>query len=126
MGRTEIAVSGGACRNRKAGYRTGKSRKSAVPCAIVFKGDTKQVQPDGWNRGNCYGAYVHGIFDAPGVADTLVNALAEKKGIKLETNLKEEYDAYRNRQYDKLAGELRKALNMELIYKVLGLEGRKE
>ena len=26
----------------------------------------------------------------------------------------------------KLAGELRKALNMELIYKVLGLEGRKE
>lgn len=60
------------------------------------------------------------------MADTLVNALAEKKGIKLETNLKEEYDAYRNRQYDKLAGELRKALNMELIYKVLGLEGRKE
>ena len=49
-----------------------------------------------------------------------------RKGIKLETNLKEEYDAYRNRQYDKLAGELRKALNMELIYKVLGLEGRKE
>ena len=39
---------------------------------------------------------------------------------------KEEYDPYRNRQYDKLAGELRKALNMELIYKVLGLEGRKE
>ena len=96
------------------------------PMCYLFKGDTKQVQPDGWNRGNCYGAYVHGIFDAPGVADTLVNALAEKKGIKLEINLKEEYDAYRNRQYDKLAGELRKALNMELIYKVLGLEGRKE
>ena len=34
-----------------------------------------------WNRGNCYGAYVHGIFDAPGVADTLVNALAEKRAL---------------------------------------------
>ena len=125
MGRTEIACPEGPAGTARL-VPDRKEPEICRPMCYLFKGDTKQVQPDGWNRGNCYGAYVHGIFDAPGVADTLVNALAEKKGIKLETNLKEEYDAYRNRQYDKLAGELRKALNMELIYKVLGLEGRKE
>ena len=125
MGRTEIACPEGHAGTARL-VPDRKEPEICRPMCYLFKGDTKQVQPDGWNRGNCYGAYVHGIFDAPGVADTLVNALAEKKGIKLETNLKEEYDAYRNRQYDKLAGELRKALNMELIYKVLGLEGRKE
>ena len=125
MGRTEIACPEGSAGTARL-VPDRKEPEICRPMCYLFKGDTKQVQPDGWNRGNCYGAYVHGIFDAPGVADTLVNALAEKKGIKLETDLKEEYDAYRNRQYDKLAGELRKALNMELIYKVLGLEGRKE
>ena len=125
MGRTEIACPEGPAGTARL-VPDRKEPEICRPMCYLFKGNTKQVQPDGWNRGNCYGAYVHGIFDAPGVADTLVNALAEKKGIKLETNLKEEYDAYRNRQYDKLAGELRKALNMELIYKVLGLEGRKE
>ena len=56
----------------------------------------------------------------------MVKALAEKKGIELEADRTEEYSAYRNRQYDRLAGELRKALNMEQIYGILELEGRKE
>lgn len=31
--------------------------------------------------GNVYGSYIHGIFDAPGVADAVLGALCRKKGL---------------------------------------------
>lgn len=122
MGRTEMTCpEGPAGTARMVSGR--KEPEICRPVCYLFKDGTKQLQPDGWNRGNCCGSYVHGVFDAPGVADTLVKALAEKKGIKWSKDLTEDYSAYRNRQYDSLAEELRKSLNMEQIYKILGLDG---
>lgn len=76
---------------------------------------------DGFCAGNCYGTYVHGIFDADGVALTAAKALAEKKG--LDPNLLDEggqdYEAYRESQFDRLADGLRASLNMKAIYELL-------
>lgn len=66
-----------------------------------------------------YGTYVHGIFDQAEIASAIVSALAAKKGIVLEQNAVLDYDAFKETQYDKLAGTLRKYLDMEAIYGML-------
>lgn len=80
----------------------------------------KQVKTDGYSRGNVYGAYVHGIFDAEGMAPAIVKALAFKKGIDLTGGTEGfDYKAYRESQYDKLAAVLRESLDMEAVYRIL-------
>lgn len=76
---------------------------------------------DGTACGNIYGTYVHGIFDGPGVAAAVTEALLEAKGISgLKTeNGDFDYHAYRESQYDKLAQELRTSLDMEAVYRIL-------
>ena len=83
--------------------------------------DGKRVKEDGWNRGNIYGAYIHGIFDHPGIAETIVSSLAAKKGISMDEVKAGDYSAYRQQQYDKLADVLRSSLDMDAIYKMMGL-----
>lgn len=69
---------------------------------------------------NIYGSYVHGLFDEGIIANTMVQALAEKKGIKIENGEFEDYQTFKDKQYDKLADTLRMYLNMEEIYEMLG------
>ncbi len=80
----------------------------------------KQVKIDGYSRGNVYGAYVHGIFDADGTAPAIVKALASEKGIDpAEKSEPFDYKAYRESQYEKLAAILRENLDMEAVYRIL-------
>ncbi len=66
-----------------------------------------------------YGSYVHGLFDRGDTADAIVQALARKKGIKIEGGQFEDYRAFKEKQYDQLADTLRVYLNMEEIYGML-------
>ena len=70
-------------------------------------------------RKNVYGTYIHGIFDKGEIAATVVNMLAEKKGIRMENGEFEDYQSFKEKQYDKLADTLREYLNMEEIYGML-------
>ena len=80
----------------------------------------------GGNLGNVYGSYVHGIFDGEGVASTIVKALMKKKGMAKEEIEKVssgiDMFEYKEQQYTKLANGLRKALDMEYIYEIMGLK----
>ena len=44
----------------------------------------KIKKADGICAGNVYGTYVHGVFDADGIAARSLEALATKKGISME------------------------------------------
>ena len=68
---------------------------------------------------NVYGTYIHGIFDKASVAAGIVVALAEKKGIRVETGIFCDYGSFKEKQYDLLADMLRENLNMEEIYGIL-------
>ncbi len=68
---------------------------------------------------NVYGTYIHGIFDRGDVGAALLNQLAEEKGIQLESSAMEDYQTWKEKQYDKLADTLRQHLNMEEIYGML-------
>lgn len=66
-----------------------------------------------------YGSYVHGLFDQGRTADTIVQILAEQKGIKIENGQYEDYHTYKEKQYDRLADTIRAYLDMEEIYGML-------
>ena len=66
-----------------------------------------------------YGTYVHGIFDAAGIAAAVVRALAAAKG-RVITDLPDgDYAAFKETQYDLLADTLRSSLDMKQIYQIL-------
>ena len=80
---------------------------------------------DGIAYGNVYGTYIHGIFDKEEVVNEIVRTLAEKKGISIEEMEKMDLKAFKESQYDLLADTLRKHLDMEKIYQIMGMERKR-
>ena len=76
---------------------------------------------DGLSAGDVYGTYVHGIFDAPGVALRIAEILAGRKGIgfSLPEQPVRDNSAYKETQYDLLADTLRSHLDLEKVYEIL-------
>ncbi len=66
-----------------------------------------------------YGCYIHGIFDEPQVSAAVVRTLYERRGLRFDGTCIDRR-AYKEKQFDILADEVRKALDMELIYTILG------
>ena len=78
-----------------------------------------QWKAEGTFQGNVYGTYVHGIFDHAQTAGRMVEILAKKKGVLVDTSSLMDYKAYEQLQYDKLAAGLRDSLDMPQIYGML-------
>ena len=76
---------------------------------------------DGAARGNVWGSYVHGIFDAGGFAQGLVNALLSAKGLTPDAAAVD-WETYQEEQYDKLAAGVRASLDMDRVYRILNGE----
>jgi len=69
-----------------------------------------------------YGSYVHGLFDAEGIIDAILQAICTEKGIDFGALGTFDLCAYKERQYDILADAVRSGLDMELVYRVLNRE----
>ena len=120
MGRTRISGSGRAADTAR--LRPDRQEPEICrPMAYTAPLGEKQFLAEGWNRGNVYGAYVHGIFDGPGIGEALAGALAARKGLDWEPEARVDYKAYREQQYDRLAQALRESLDMERIWRIMGL-----
>ena len=68
--------------------------------------------------GNAAGCYVHGIFDTAEVSGRLVRALYRRRGMEYTGRICGRRE-YREEQLDILADSVRKALDMEYIYKII-------
>lgn len=125
MGRTEICGGRGPEDTAQlVDYRPEPEICRPLAYVMETQSGSKRAGAQGWNRGNIYGCYVHGIFDQPGIAQRLAEILAEKKGIHIHASV-QDYSAYRQAQYNKLADELRKSLDMDRIYAMMGLKRAK-
>lgn len=71
------------------------------------------------NNQNVCGTYIHGIFDRAAIANALVTALAEKKGLSVKTGFCMDYRDFKEKEYDALADTLSEYLNMEEVYGML-------
>lgn len=83
---------------------------------------------EGTVYGNVCGTYVHGIFDREESALALIRAVGEKKGIDVSDMEGVDFAAFKETQYDILAAELRKHLDIKKIYQILeeGIGGSKK
>lgn len=75
--------------------------------------------PCGASKANVYGTYIHGFFDEGNIAFDICNILAERKGCRLDDHFVD-HKSFKERQYDLLADEVRKNLDMEAVYGMLG------
>ena len=78
-----------------------------------------ECKKDGAYCKNVCGTYVHGVFDREDVAEAVVRVLGEKKGIDVSQMTGIDFAAFKETQYDILAAELRKHLDMKKIYEIL-------
>ncbi len=63
----------------------------------------------------CMGSYIHGILDN----DCVVRHILGECGVELAGNHPDDYDAWRDSQYNALADALRRYLDMDAIYKIM-------
>ena len=74
---------------------------------------------DGAFSGNVYGSYLHGIFDEKGIASRMAGILARRKGIRWDENKSFDYAAFKEKQYDELAENLRAHMDIDYIYSIM-------
>ena len=72
---------------------------------------------DGAVYDNVFGSYVHGLFDGE-LGTRLVQSLLDRKGIGWSADDFKEA-VFKNSQYDILANELRRSLDIGRIYEIL-------
>ena len=73
-------------------------------------------------KDNVLGTYVHGIFDNEDLAFALVNNIANTKGCSLGVDADFDYQAFKEKEYDKLAQVVRDNIDMEMVYQILNKE----
>lgn len=100
--------------------------RSLCRTSVISQADTGfpgQTKPElsGAQADGIYGTYLHGIFDEGDIARTVVEALAKKKGVELGACADFHYAEFKECQYDRLAEELRKALDMQAVYGMVKL-----
>lgn len=70
-------------------------------------------------KNNIYGCYIHGIFDSPEISCGIVKKLYQLKNLEYNDTKKISRSEYKNMQYDILADEVRRNIDMNLIYKII-------
>jgi adenosylcobyric acid synthase len=97
-------------------------KKSRPLFKIVEKNGEKVCYEDGAvnENGNIMGTYIHGIFDGVEFREKLLNSIRREKGMSKKKSIA--YERVREQEIDKLADIVRKSLNLDYIYKIMGLK----
>ncbi|MBQ9045865.1 MAG: cobyric acid synthase [Oscillospiraceae bacterium] len=74
---------------------------------------------DGAVLGNVFGTYLHGLFDTGALTAALADWLAARRGITIPHTQPQPRAAFRQRQYDLLAEQVRNSLDVDRIYKAM-------
>ena len=92
-------------------------------CELTFYENTQSekasIKEDGAQHENVYGSYVHGIFDAPDVAKSIVMSLFREKGLDYKQIKAFNIEEYKQKQYDILADAIRSSMDMNKIYEII-------
>ncbi|QQS86750.1 cobyric acid synthase [Fusobacterium canifelinum] len=73
------------------------------------------------NRKNIIATYLHGIFDNKEFTDYLLNEIRKRKGLE-EVNNNISYEEYKLKEFDKLEKLVRENVDINEIYKIIGLK----
>lgn len=91
----------------------------------ITKGNEKNLTTDNRtifvNRDNIIATYLHGIFDNKDFTDVLLNEIRRRKGLE-EVNNNISYEEYKLKEFDKLEKLVRENVDIDEIYKIIGLK----
>ncbi|KMZ55484.1 cobyric acid synthase [Dorea sp. D27] len=133
QGKTRTRVQGQVCKTGGSlsrmsgmpaeGYEIHMGTTSAIeevqPLLNLTDEKTGTQKADGAVCGNVYGCYVHGVFDRQEMASAFLSSLLEEKGIDMDAAKAQDFAAYKDKQYDKLAEIMRESLDMDAVYDIL-------
>ncbi len=90
----------------------------------VPSGEVTEFTSDGtgYCSGNVYGTYIHGFFDRKEVLKGVMERISKASGKETDTGGVLDYAEFKETQYDLLAGKLKDSLDMDLIYRILGVD----
>ena len=100
---------------------TGRSEVAGAPFCTRADGSA-----EGCVCGEVFGTYLHGLFDTGELTEALAAALCRKKGIDPAVAEVIPMDEYRARQFDALADGVRAAVDMDALYRAMGLTGKEK
>ena len=98
----------------------GATETEGAPFAILEDG-----RPDGCQRGNVFGTYLHGLFDTGELTARLAEYLCRRKGLAAEAVAPLSHRAYQETQYDRLAEGVRHSIDLPEIYRILEASERR-
>lgn len=70
---------------------------------------------------NVFGTYIHGFFDSAEIAEKMLQILFDMRGIKRDVPKLESRLMVQDRELDRLAESLRENLDMDLVYRAIGI-----
>jgi adenosylcobyric acid synthase len=73
------------------------------------------------SNGPVLGTYIHGIFDSPEFTTRLIKLIYARKGLNKEVPKIEAASVHQEKELNRLADVLRQNLDLEMIYRVIGL-----
>ena len=96
----------------------------AAPVRIEDRSDAPVTEENAWDgaidsTGMVLGVYLHGLFHNGELRRSVLNELARRKGVTLDTAA---YDLDLDLEYDRLAEWVRSSLDMDLVYRMAGLD----
>ena len=76
---------------------------------------------DGFVRGNVFGTYLHGLFDSGELTEAMTEWLCARRGISYQAVSPKSHDEVQEEELKKLAAAVREALDMDAVYRILGV-----
>ena len=70
-------------------------------------------------QGNVLGSYLHGLFDDGQLFAAIASNIRRQKGISGEARPPVSFEAFREREFDRIADIVRASVNMEAVYRII-------
>jgi adenosylcobyric acid synthase len=105
----------------------GSTRSEAKPFSKIYKRNSARVDiPDGAVSadGRVWGTYIHGIFDNDAFRASVIDGLKARRGIRSEPKGEAapvSFSELREASIERLAAAVEESLDMERIFKIIGL-----
>lgn len=101
------------------GYEIHMGKTTGVLNEIIKLNEPSTGGTLGEARGNFFGTYIHGVFDEPAISQALIGAICKAKNLPPKTASALSRKAQKDAEYDKLADAVKRALDMDKIYRIL-------
>ncbi len=122
MGETTYLKEGAEFSSIETEYGENGSKEHNLQKDLLHNASSqKMVRRDGAVNGNVAGTYVHGIFEDKSFTDAFIEMVCRRNHLDYANLSAVDFAKYKDTQYELLADTIEENLNMDTVYRLLGL-----